>query len=140
LHYYQGEYDLAEQDARNALKIIAAKIPKGTSYYAAVYGALGRVFNKTGRSREAEPLLREALAIRKTSPRRNDVGLALGFLGECLVVQKRYAEAEPYLVESYQTLKSVQVPRSPILKEAGERLVSLYAAWGKPSALANYAR
>jgi hypothetical protein len=82
-------------------------------------------------------LLREALAIRKTSPRRNDVGLALGFLGECLFTQKRYAEAEPVLVESYQTLKSVQVPQSPVLKEARERLVLLYAAWGKPSPLVN---
>jgi tetratricopeptide (TPR) repeat protein len=132
LHYYQGSYDVAEQNARGVLRIVE-KLPKGTSYYGAAYGALGRVLNKTGRSKEAEPLLREALAIRQKSPRRNDIALALGSLGECLTTQKRYAEAEPVLVESYETLKSLQVPQSPLLKEARERLASFYAAWGKPA-------
>jgi tetratricopeptide (TPR) repeat protein len=137
LHYYQGSYDLAEQDARRVLKIVE-KLPKGTNYYGAAYGALGRVLNKTGRFQEAEPLLREALAIRQKSPRRNDVALALGSLGECLFTQKRYAEAEPLLVESYQTLKNLHVPQSPVLNEAHERLVSLYAAWGKPAESIRY--
>jgi tetratricopeptide (TPR) repeat protein len=131
LHYYEGRYDLAEQDARRVLKIVK-KLPKGTNYYGAAYLALGRVLNKTGRSREAEPLLREGLAIRQKYPRRNDVALALGMLGECLLSQKRYAEAEPLFLESYQILTSVHVARSPILKEAGEHLDLLYAAWGKP--------
>jgi hypothetical protein len=36
-------------------------------------------------------------------------------------------------VESYQTLRILHVPQSPVLKEAHDRLVSLYAAWGKVS-------
>ncbi len=132
-HYYQHKYDLAEQDARKALKIVD-KLPNGSHYHAGVYNVLGLILNKTGRSREAEPLLREVLAIReRVAKRSNYTALALGALGECLTTQKRYAEAEPLLVESYQMLNGLHVPQSPALKEARERLASLYSAWGKPS-------
>ena len=40
------------------------KLPKG-HYYAGVHIALGTIVNKTGRDREAEPLLGEGLAIRE---------------------------------------------------------------------------
>ena len=127
-HYYQGKYDLAEQDARRALKIVE-KLPTGTHYYAGVYNVLGLILNRTGRSREAEPLLREVLAIREqVAKRSNYTALALGALGECLTTQKRYAEAEPLLRESYDMLQILHVPQSPALKEARERLASLYAA------------
>jgi hypothetical protein len=118
--------DLAEQDGRRVLKMVQ-KLPKGTNYYGAAVLALGRVLNRTGTSREAEPSLRQRLAIRQKYPRRSDVALALGMLGECLPSQKRYAEAEPLFLESYQTLKSVHVPRSPVLMEAREHLDLLYA-------------
>jgi len=133
LHYYEGRYDLAEQDAQRILEIVQ-KLPKGTSYYGTAYIALGRAMTKRGRAREAEPLLREALAIGQKSSRRADTAQIQGYLAECLIAQKRYAEAEPLLIDSYQTLKTFQVSASPVLKEGQERLVSFYAAWGKSSA------
>ena len=132
--YYQGRYDLAQEDLGKAQKIIAAKIPKGANSYAAAQELQGRILCKTGRPREAEPVLRDALATRRQrSHRPLDVALAAGSLGECLLAQKRYAEAEPLLVASYQTLQSLQVPRSPALKEARGRLETLYATRGKAS-------
>ena len=133
LHYYEGRYDLAEQDARRILEIVQ-KLPKGTSYYGTAYAALGRAMTKRGRAREAEPLLREALAIGQKSTRRGDTAQIQGYLAECLIAQKRYAEAERLLIDSYQTLKNLQVPSSPVLEEARKELLKLYAAWGKPSA------
>jgi serine/threonine-protein kinase len=130
LHYYQGKYVLAEQDASEAQRIVQ-QLPKGTNYHAVADIVRGRILTKTGRAREAEPLLREGLAIQRESARRTDATLALGILGECLIAQKRYAEAEPLLVESYQTLKRVHVPESPLIREARERLEVLYGAWGK---------
>ena len=59
------------------------------------------------------------------------MAIALGYLGECLLTQKRYDEAEPLLTESAQTLERVHVPQSPVTKEAHERLAALYAARGK---------
>ena len=72
--------------------------------------------------------------IGQKSSRPGDAAQAQGYLAECLIAQKRYAEAEPLLIDSYQALKTFQVPTSPVLREARERLASLYAAWGKPSA------
>jgi serine/threonine-protein kinase len=130
--YYEGEYDLAEQDARRAMDIVEKLRLKGTNYFAAVAGVLGRILDKTGRSREAETLLREVLEIqRQKGVRPIDRAIAAGILGECLMTEKRYAEAEPLLVESYQTLESVHVPQSPVLREASQRLTSLYAVWDK---------
>jgi tetratricopeptide (TPR) repeat protein len=134
--YYQGRYDLAEEDARKALDIVA-RLGKATHQYAAVIGMLGRILNRTGRSREAEGLLKQALAIQKEKGhRRADVAAAESYLGECLLTQQRYSEAEPLLRDSYTSLKTLQVRQSPALKEARERLASLYAAWGKPPLVA----
>jgi tetratricopeptide (TPR) repeat protein len=129
LHYYQGKYRMAEQEGRRALEIVK-NFPK-TSYYAAANDVLGLSLNKTGRSKEAERLLREALAIRQKSPRPADRAIVQGDLGECLLTQNRYAEAEPLLVASYRTLGAAHVPQSPVLKQARERVTALYAAWGK---------
>jgi serine/threonine protein kinase len=133
--YEQGRYDLAEQDARKGMKIVE-KLPKNTHSHELASITLALIMNKTGRSREAEPVLRETLAVaQKNSRRPLDGALASGALGECLAIQKRYAEAEPLLLQSYGTLKSIQVPGSPSIREARERLTALYSAWGKRSDL-----
>jgi hypothetical protein len=97
------------------------------------------ILNKTGRAQAAERLLRDAMAVRAKSAKRSTyAAIVSGVLGECLTIQKRYAEAEPLLVDSFQILQSLHVPQSPILGEARERLVSLYVAWGKPAESARY--
>jgi serine/threonine-protein kinase len=135
--YYQGRYDLAEQDARKAMRIVE-KLPKNARGHQVANVTLALILNKTGRTGEAEPLLREALAMAHQNSRRPlDVTLASGALGECLVMQERYAEAEPLLIQSYATLKNLQVPGSPAVKEARDRLASLYTARGKQSPIEN---
>jgi tetratricopeptide (TPR) repeat protein/tRNA A-37 threonylcarbamoyl transferase component Bud32 len=138
-HYYEGRYDLAEQDARRAFAI-AQKLPKGSHYYARASVVLGEILNKTGRPTEAEPLLREAVAVLKARvPSQSTVmAIALGGLGECLMTEGRYADGEPLLTESYNILKKVNVPESPALEEARQRLVALFQAWGKPQQAARY--
>jgi serine/threonine-protein kinase len=138
-HYYEGRYDLAEQEARKALAI-AEKSSKTSHIYARASGMLGRILTTTGRAPEAEPLLREALAVLEPRvPRQsNPMAIMLGNLGECLAAQGRNAEAEPLLNESYTILKAVHVRESPVLDEARQRLVSLYEAWGKPQEAARY--
>ena len=64
--------------------------------------------------------------------------LTQGALGECLTTQKRYAEAEPILQDSYSTSKNVQGEKSPLTLEAVRRLVTLYQSWGKSVEAARY--
>ena len=69
--------------------------------------ALGRYLLEQSRCSEAEPLLREAVAIReKATPddwRRYD---AMSLLGGALLGQGRYAEAEPLIVAGYEGMKA----------------------------------
>jgi hypothetical protein len=59
-----------------------------------------------------------------------------------LLGQKKYAEAEPLLIQGYHGLKEREsnLPkgsRTP-LKDAGEPLVRLYEVWGKPEKAAEW--
>jgi eukaryotic-like serine/threonine-protein kinase len=109
-------------------------------YFANPVMALGLVLNKTGRSREAEIYLREALEIRtRLLPKGNQlIAASDGALGECLTTERRYAEAEPLLQRSYATMKGFQGERGPLTLEAVHRLAALYQAWGKPDKAAPY--
>jgi hypothetical protein len=101
---------------------------------------LGLAFTKAGEHNRAESYLRETLT-RASRFMVEDAWLladAKGTLGECLGAQGRYAEAEPLLVESYEVLKTSQVPGSFRIKEASSRLVRLYDAWHKPEQAAQY--
>src|SRR5262245_43414819 len=80
---------------------------------------------------QAEPLLRESLAIReKTQPNDGSIFNAQSMLGGSLLGQKKYAEAGPMLSNGYEGLKKRRViTRIP---QALDRLVEFYAATNKP--------
>jgi hypothetical protein len=86
---------------------------------------------------EAEPLLPECLAIRaRAAPDDWSRFNTMSLLGEALLGQGRYAEAEPLVVPGYEGMKAREAAISPQgrprLFEAAERVVRLYEAWGKP--------
>lgn len=76
---------------------------------------MGMILNKEGRLKETEAYLRQALEIRTRLSPKGSVAIAKaeGELGECLMAQKRYWEAEPLLVESYNSLKGRPGPEKP---------------------------
>jgi hypothetical protein len=97
---------------------------------------LGSNLVKTGKCSEAEPVLRECLAIRaKTVPDDWSRFNAMSLLGETLLGQGRYAEAEPLIVQGYEGIKvrETKIPPSdePRLTEAAVLVVRLYEGWGK---------
>jgi hypothetical protein len=59
----------------------------------------------------------------------------MSMLGAALAGQKKYAEAEPFLVQGYEGMKQREGKIPPPLKhrltEAIERLVQLYDEWGR---------
>jgi hypothetical protein len=83
---------------------------------------------------EAEPLLREALAIRETSqPDAWTTFNTRSMLGGALLGQKKFTEAEPLLVSGYEGLKQREatIPEQgkPRLSQALVRLIELYTEW-----------
>jgi tetratricopeptide (TPR) repeat protein len=100
--------------------------------------AFGSILLKTGKSAEAEPILRELLGIGET--KQPDAWTTFNtkcMLGEALLGQKKHADAEPLLLAGYDGLRQreAEIPvqfRAQRVTEALERLVALYDAWGKP--------
>jgi tetratricopeptide (TPR) repeat protein len=100
----------------------------------------GLIYSQTGRTDEAEKLLREAVKIRaENMPETHFLrATANGALGEFLTKQKRFAEAEPFLLAGYDSLKNSQAANSLRIRLALQRLANLYEAWNKPDQAAPY--
>ena len=104
-------------------------------YFAGILAQTGHLLLMHGQHAEAEKALRECLAIRqKKQPDAFTTFNARSLLGGALLAQKKYAEAEPFLLEGYQGMRQreAQAPTGAQgrLSEALERLVQLYEAWG----------
>ena len=91
----------------------------------------------------AEPLVREALAFyEKKLPddwRRFETEY---LLGASLLGQKKYADAEPWLLRGHDGLKAraakISAPSRKVLAEARDRIIQLYEAWGKKGKAAEW--
>jgi tetratricopeptide (TPR) repeat protein len=91
----------------------------------------------------AEPLARECLAIReKKEPEAWSTFNAESMLGGVLLGQKRFAEAEPLLIDGYRGMKSREAaipPQGrPRMSESIERIVQLYEATGNATEAAKW--
>jgi serine/threonine protein kinase len=132
LLYEEGRFAQSLESVTNALDLYRNF---GTHYdnYPTALIIRGLNLTKTDRPTEGETTLREAVKIRTESlPKEHFwVALANGALGECLTTQGRYDEAEPLLLQSYESLKSSQGTTNPRTRLALRRLITLYDDWGK---------
>jgi eukaryotic-like serine/threonine-protein kinase len=135
LAFLKGENVKAKSYIEKAMAI--ADRAKGHPDISGYLGFLGRIAVRMKQVTKGEAYLREALK-NQTTIARNELSLTRTkmSLGECLILQKRYAEAEPLLLSSYNAIKTNHVAHSPNLKEAVQLLVKLYDAWGKREAAA----
>jgi hypothetical protein len=104
---------------------------------------LGLSLIQQGKWAEAEPVLRDSLAIReKVQPDEWSTFNTCSQLGGSLLGQKRYAEAEPLIVSGYEGLKAreakIPQPGMPRLAEGAERVIRLYEEWGKKDKAAEW--
>jgi serine/threonine protein kinase len=152
-----GQPDRAVEVSREYLAGVRSGTPDGGPDGGVAMGAI-ELYSSTllaaGRPAEAEPVLREVLALydRRVEPSVRlersveDAGWTRAMfrsrIGGALLGQGKYAEAEPLLVEGYEGMRDQQsvVPpgsRDP-LPEAADRLVRLYTALGKPDEAAKW--
>jgi tetratricopeptide (TPR) repeat protein len=104
---------------------------------AGVLAGLGMNLLKQQRYAEAEPLLRECLAIRKQRlPDSWQCFNAMSQLGDKLLSLKQYTQAEPLLRQGYEGMKQREVQNPLIgkrrLAEVVERLAQLYEETQQP--------
>ena len=142
LRYRQGKYGEAEKAAQESIEVFkrALASPQDSTLFTNPLFEMGLILDKVGRIHEAEAYLRQTFDIRTRLLPKGNLGIvkAEGALGECLTMQKRYAEAEPILLDSYQIFESTTVQNDSRRAEAARRLYELYSMWGNPQKAALY--
>jgi tetratricopeptide (TPR) repeat protein len=104
--------------------------------------ALALAYVSQGKFAESEPLAREALEFEKKQPDERQRFRAESLLGASLAGQKKYAEAEPLLLDGYQGMlarkERMGAPNSYHRDLAHEWIVRFYQAWNKPDKAAEW--
>ena len=98
---------------------------------------VGLTLLKSGAFADAEPVIRDCLAIRdKAEPDAWTTSNTRSMLGGALLGQKKYTEAEPLFARATQGMKArakaIPPAASPRITEALDRLIELYSATNKP--------
>jgi eukaryotic-like serine/threonine-protein kinase len=127
LQYRRKAYAEAETTARDAMAL-QRYLPPTHADRARSLVVLGQVLTATGRLQEAEKRLRAAVAIRRAVMTSSNSLLPVteGALGECLMRQKRYEEAERLLVESHRAIEAIEGKSGANTREAVAKLAALY--------------
>jgi serine/threonine protein kinase len=130
-----GKADRAVPVVQSLLAIQKERLGE-TPRLAAIQAQFGRLLLEAGRPVEAEAILRACLAIRaKHEPDAWTTFNSRSVLGGALLEQKKYADAEPLLLDGYEGMKrradKVPARSKERVVEAAGRLVRLYEAQGK---------
>jgi hypothetical protein len=133
----------AERVIRPALDVSRNALGSEHSLTLGLLADLGWVRIDQHKYADAEPPLREANAgFVKITPDHRHRFEVESMLGGSLAGQGKYAEAEPLLLEGYNGLvariKTIPAYDMDSLIDAGDRIVRLYDAWGKPAQAAEW--
>jgi len=128
----QGKYQEAERVLREALAIERPTLGNDHPRVAVALTFLADSLCRSGKASDAERAAREALTInstrlRKDHPRTKE---SEGALGCAMAKQRRFVEAEPFLLSYFAALQadtSVEGDSS----EVAVRIADMYEAWGK---------
>jgi tetratricopeptide (TPR) repeat protein len=127
------QYAEAERHYREAIEIYEKTLPAGHGFTAAALTMLGRAQLELGRPRQAEATLKRALEAWSTNYGVKSAYYAQtrAVLGRTWAVQRRFAEAEPALIETYPLL--VQARLDDQLTATVRRWIEdLYRTTGQP--------
>ena len=138
----QGRFEESEAVFREEVQ--AARATPNTKNISTALASLTLTLLYDQKFVEAEPCGRELLALNEQDyPGQWYPYNSRSMLGECLLRQKKYAEAEPLLLSGYEGMKQ-RVKTIPItfqwirLKEGLERLISFYEETGQPAKAARW--
>ena len=108
-------------------------LPPGHLHTAYTLVSLGQFLIGRGQFEEALPFLQEAVTIRRKSlPRANwQIAEAENALGACFAGLRRYADAEPLLVASHETLRSLRGASASETRKASRRLADFRLRSGR---------
>ena len=127
------EYAEAEARYREALAIYEKTLPPGHGYTAAALTMLGRTQLELGHAEQAEGTLQRALAewSKEYGADSPYYAQARAVLGRAWAAQRRVAEAEPALLETYPVLVKARLD-DQLTATVRQWIEDLYRATGRP--------
>jgi hypothetical protein len=137
------QFERAAAAGRELLDAQSRKLPADHPTRVNVLARLGAVLLQAGRPAEAEPVLRDCLALReKKQPDDWSTFHTRSLLGGALLAQQKPTEAEPLLLQGYEGLKqrAAKIPAANQARvtEALERLLQLAESTGRPAEAAKW--
>jgi eukaryotic-like serine/threonine-protein kinase len=143
LYQLQAKYGLAEAYAARALAGRRHLVGSDHPDTMAAAADLALANQSQGKFTESELLAREIEATERA--KRPDIWLrfwAESLVGASLAGEKKYADAEPLLLDGYRGMMArkdrISAPNWRHLKTAHEWILQLYAAWDKPEKAAQW--
>jgi serine/threonine-protein kinase len=134
----QGEYEEAEVLLRRSLAIRRRALAPGSTDLGWSLNNLGLLLVRKGEPQEAELYFRESLDLYRSLSHHWRTAETRTLLGEALMEQGEYEEAESLMLEGYIFLRDELEPGHRRTRDALDRLVRLYQAWEKPQQAAYY--
>jgi serine/threonine protein kinase len=143
MYQREGKYPQAETFAGQALAGRRHALGSEDTDTMSSAADLALAYESQGQFAKAEPLARESVEFyQKQQPDDWQRFRAESLLGASLAGQKKYAEAEPLLLEGYEGMvarkERIAVPDLYQIDLARARLTELYLAWGKPAKAADW--
>jgi hypothetical protein len=132
IQHDQEAYADAEVSLRSALKNFSGSLPPTHPYVANARRALGLTLIAQHRDREAEQELRLALTSSEAGGNRVQLAAIRATLGRAVAGQRRFTEAEPLLLESFQVLLPALGADHPLVKRTHGWIEDLYSQSHKP--------
>jgi non-specific serine/threonine protein kinase/serine/threonine-protein kinase len=142
--YHQRKYDQAVPLLEEVIPAAKVKWGEDHVHTLRIMQTLACAYRDWGKPAQALPLIEQVLTKReKQEPDAWTTFYAKAMLGEALLGQKKYADAEPLLVQGYEGMKQreAKIPpqfRDMRIREPLDRLVQLYDAWDKPDQAAKW--
>ncbi len=140
---HEGKYAQAEAAFRQSLEIYRRLSGPDKPYTVRTMIGLAGVYVSLGKFSEGETLARDAVKIEEQNPPDNWRRFyAEILLGASLAGEKKYAEAEPILLDGYQGSVAqkdrISTELLDVLDRAPDWIVRLYTDWGKPEKAAEW--
>ena len=135
-----GDLPAAERLFRQALNSRRERLGDGHQSVGTSLQGLGEVLLLQGRPERAQTVLRDALGIYEASLPEDHWRIAAtrSLIGGCLLERRSFEDAEPLLLAGYRGLAATRGTENHHTRDALERVVRLYEAWGKDSEAAEY--
>jgi tetratricopeptide (TPR) repeat protein len=130
----KGDAAGAERESREALRIYAKHYSNDHLYVAAAQRVLGLALVSEHKFKEAEPLLRSAIATQQknlSDPKSPQLALSQAALGELKLAEGAYDQAEPLLLGQYPILLQTQGARDGSTKRLKLAIERLYRETGR---------